>query len=452
MINDIFHFSPLNQKHSIYADDVAFWVTRDTPLAAYSRAQIILNDIVKWCEEWGLKLSRNKTAALLFVPPRLAHDKPPSLKIKDKPINYVNEFTYLGITLDKTLNFNKHFENIKSRCSRRINILKCITGKDWGADRRTLFQLYTSLIRPILDYNAFLFDDIASKKIESLQIIQNNALRIITGAHATTSIIALHAECNIPFLRQRRKLQLLRFFARACSSPNQNTHKIVTNRYQEGHLSSAQTKYPVIAYRIELVFARFQIPPPKILPTPPASSFYIPPFEGASFLFSSNKRNTLKEECLQLFHKYKANHTGYTFYYTDGSKKGPNTAAAVYSEVYQKSYRVHDHHSIFTAELSGILAALKHVTTSTIEKAVICTDSASAIMAIKTRRPEPNRLVHNIKKQLYKLGEGKDIKLLWIPGHLGIPGNEAADKLAKDALNLPPRNHLERAHTTLQAK
>ena len=48
------------------------------------------------------------------------------------------------------------------RCTRRLNILKCIAGQDWGADRRTLLQLYTSLIRPILDYNGFLFDEIAS--------------------------------------------------------------------------------------------------------------------------------------------------------------------------------------------------------------------------------------------------------------------------------------------------
>ena len=63
----------------------------------------------------------------------------------------------LGLTLDRRLTFNAHIADLKQRCSRRINILKCIAGREWGADRRTLLHLYTTLIRPILDFNAFLF-------------------------------------------------------------------------------------------------------------------------------------------------------------------------------------------------------------------------------------------------------------------------------------------------------
>ena len=51
-----------------------------------------------------------------------------------------------------------------------------------------------------MDYNGFLFDDIASSKIETLQTIQNEALRTITGAFRTTNTNNLHIEANIPIL------------------------------------------------------------------------------------------------------------------------------------------------------------------------------------------------------------------------------------------------------------
>jgi len=35
------------------------------------------------------------------------------------------------------------------------------------------------------------------------------------------------------------------------------------------------------------------------------------------------------------------------------------------------------------------------------------------------------------------INSGKTVILCWIPGHVGIPGNERADRVAKAALSLP---------------
>ncbi|XP_043213195.1 uncharacterized protein LOC122377325 [Amphibalanus amphitrite] len=442
MINDLFQNPPSSLKHSIFADDVAIWVTRRNIDSAFASVQNAMEDINSWCDKWGLVLSPSKTVALIFShKSRFKFDT--ELKVKNQTIKYVKTFKYLGITLDSRLSFKHHFQDVKMRCTRRLNILKCIAGKDWGADRSTLLNLYTSLIRPILDYNSFLFDDIASNQIESLQVIQNKALRIVTGAQCTTNIKALHAECNIPLLSHRRKLQLLRFYARTFLSPYSPSHRIVSNRYTDDPPTTAQLKYPIIAYRIERTLSDFQLDFPSIFHRPPISSFFLPAIENIAFLYAEAKSKVTKEESIQLFYEHKEEHKDYAYIYTDGSVCDGRTAAAVTSDHHNKTSRLHDDHSIFSAELIAIHSALKYVSSKNIEKAVICTDSASSVKAIAHRKMEKNEIVYKIKKMIIGFtDENKHVILLWIPSHVGIQGNEKADKLAKEGLHLPSRNHL----------
>ena len=92
-----------------------------------------------------------------------------------------------------------------------------------------------------------------------------------------------------------------------------------------------------------------------------------------------------------------------------------------------------DNSSVYTAELRAILLALKHVYYSKEESFLILSDSLSSLQSTL------NLKYHTVLVQILELypemtREGRKIVFIWVPCHVGIWGNSAADSAAKDAL------------------
>ena len=100
---------------------------------------------------------------------------------------------------------------------------------------------------------------------------------------------------------------------------------------------------------------------------------------------------------------------------------------------YNRSGRLPNQSSIFTAESFAILVALKEIAFYPGENFVILSDSTSVLQAIEhfnTTQP----IVLEILEWIYLIkNRGCNISLCWSPAHVGIQGNERADALAKAA-------------------
>lgn len=122
--------------------------------------------------------------------------------------------------------------------------------------------------------------------------------------------------------------------------------------------------------------------------------------------------------------------------FTDGSKivndNGSMVGCASWSVKPQFvfKYKLYDKSSIFTAEAIAILKSLDNIGKSNFKSFCVFSDSLSVLGALQNtkNRRNQNHLIQMLNNSLYKLSkEGKYIRLIWIPSHLGIEGNEQAD-------------------------
>jgi ribonuclease HI len=169
----------------------------------------------------------------------------------------------------------------------------------------------------------------------------------------------------------------------------------------------------------------------------------VPPWllRSPEFIFDLHHSGSKSEVPLYIFHsklnQILADFDGYTRLYTDGSKDGSSVAAAAICGPRIIIKRLPNHSSIFSAEARAILLALGTIDLSNNDRFLLMTDSMSCLQSIQN-----HKLIHplilDIVLLTHKLiADGKRITFLWIPSHIGIAGNTAADAAAKAALALP---------------
>ncbi|KAL5271561.1 hypothetical protein ACHWQZ_G001999 [Mnemiopsis leidyi] len=100
-----------------FADDLVILIRGICISTIRGIAQLLLNRINSWCYSKGLRLSGIKSTAILFTNKRdITLDKP--LKVEDTEVPLVNSTTYLGVTLDRKLNWGPH---ILAKCDKAID-------------------------------------------------------------------------------------------------------------------------------------------------------------------------------------------------------------------------------------------------------------------------------------------------------------------------------------------
>lgn len=199
-----------------FADDISSWTTDHSKKVTFIRLQRTLNEIQRWCSKWRIKLNVRKTQLVCFS----RKGKKMTLEMFGNTINESDAMTLLGVTFDKNGNHTAHCQSKAAKAMQRVSLLRLISGKSWGAKRRTLLHLYKQYIRPVLETGGVTTVCTTKANISRLQRVQNAALRRALRAPWQTRIEDLHAQAKIPMISDRLEELRRKAIARFGNSAN----------------------------------------------------------------------------------------------------------------------------------------------------------------------------------------------------------------------------------------
>ena len=186
-INDI--VTDIGSNIRLFADDTSLYIIVDNPTTAADYLNMDLIKISRWAATWLVTFNPTKTEALLFSR-KLNRPQHPPLLMQNHQISEVEFHKHLGLYLSNDCTWHYHINYIKEKAWFRINIMRKLKFK---LDRKSLETIYTTFIRPLIEYGDVIWDNCTQYEKQELDKIQNEAARIATG---TTKLVSLHSLYN----------------------------------------------------------------------------------------------------------------------------------------------------------------------------------------------------------------------------------------------------------------
>ena len=437
-INDIVKAVTAGTDASLFVDDFALCVRGATLHRVERHLQLCVNSVQSWVTDNGFKFSPTKTTCVHFTQQRGTFSDP-NITINGSPVTISKEAKFLGVIFDQKLSFVNHIKYLHTSCQKALDVLRVVGHTDWGADRTVLLRLYRSLIRSKLDYACIVWGSARKSYLQMLDPIHHQGLRICLGAFRTSPTQSLYVEAGEPSLANRRQRLSMNYVLKLKSDPNNPAYKCIFHPKYVEEFNQKPSAIPPLSLRVRSSLQAAGIDLDCVeettIPTIPP---WCMPVTEIIFDLTGNKKGEMadavfQQGLLKIFHDFQ----GFLRIFTDGSKSedGRVAAAAILQQnpIRIFKHRLIDGSSIYSAELYAILLALKQIYQSKESNFLILSDSLSALQALQHNKLDHPTLVQIRELHASLLEDGKDIVFVWVPSHVGIRGNDLADRAANEA-------------------
>ena len=413
MVDDLLKKMNANNLFTLgYSDDGVILLGGRDLNQVCVRMQGALDAVMDWCKPRDLSVHPDKLELVLFTR-RIKLYGLHLPVLGGKQLELSSQVKYLGVILDKRMKWEHH---IASKCSKAIRAfwqLKRAVGNKWGLSPKITYWMYTSVIKPMVNYACLVWWprlNLVSARKQLLQL-QRLACLSITGALRSTPTAAMEILLGLLPVQ----VEVVRSALLAC-------HRLVCTNNWDTSLRCAHAR---IYYRLgsvahlsmdksDAILRRFEFQEKVSLSIPSREEW---------------TRDTLPTR------------TRGIACYTDGSFIEGTAGAGVFIPRWrvQLSFPLGAYCTVAQAEVYAILQCVKYIADQFTRGCSfsVFSDSQAALKAL-TRPIITSELVRLCRQEMARVCRFNRLTLSWVPGHRGIEGNEKADQLAREGASQAP--------------
>lgn len=173
-MNDLPCIVENNCKIVLFADDTSLIFQVDRKTMNFDYINDTLAKISNWFTVNNLLLNSNKTKCIRFALPNVKLASTVNIKLNDEYLELIDKTTFLGLTVDKNLQWSPHISSLAKKLSSAIYAIRKIRQL---TDVETARLVYFSNFHNIMSYGILVWGKAAD--IQTIFVLQKRAIRAV---------------------------------------------------------------------------------------------------------------------------------------------------------------------------------------------------------------------------------------------------------------------------------